>query len=120
MLTARAGVRLAHAVTSGQASGELMPLIYELIDKYDLPAQALGEQYRVTWRMQAWHRLHEPEAAVDRASDAEIVTLLRACESAQDQLIVLLMARSVLRRSELYSLQRSGCPSADRLKAAEL
>jgi integrase/recombinase XerD len=106
VLTAVRGF-VAHAVTSGQAPGELMPLIYELADERDLPAQARGEQHRMAWRMRARHRLHEPEAAVDRASDAEIVALLRACRSARDRLIVLLMARAGLRRGELCGLRRS-------------
>ncbi|GFG62526.1 hypothetical protein MKUB_00160 [Mycobacterium kubicae] len=79
-----------------------MPLIYELADERDLPAQARGEEHRMAWRMRARHRLHEPEAMVDRASDAEIVALLRACQSARDRLIVLLMARAGLRRGELW------------------
>jgi integrase len=61
----------------------------------------------MAWRMRARHRLHEPEATVDRASDAEIVALLRACRSARDRLIVLLMARAGLRRGELCGLRRS-------------
>jgi hypothetical protein len=44
---------------------------------------------------------------VDRASDEQIVALLRACRSARDRLIVLLMARAGLRRSELCGLRRS-------------
>jgi integrase/recombinase XerD len=87
VLTAVRGF-VAHAVASGQASGELMPLIDELADERDLPAQAPGEQHRMAWRMRARHRLREPEAMVDRASDAEIVALLRACPSARDLLIV--------------------------------
>ena len=59
------------------------------------------------WRMRARHRLHEPETAVDRASDDEIVALLRACRSARDRLIVLLMARAGLRRGEVLGLRRS-------------
>src|SRR6516164_3806317 len=74
VLTAVRGF-VAHAVTSGQAPGELMGLVYELADDRDLPAQARGEQRRMAWRMRARHRLHEPEATVDRASDAEIVAL---------------------------------------------
>ena len=44
---------------------------------------------------------------VDRASDEEIVALLRACCSARDRLIVLLMARAGLRRGEVLGLRRS-------------
>ena len=106
VLTAVRGF-VAHAVTSGQAPGELMGLIYELADERDLPAQARGEERRMAWRMRARHRLHEPEATVDRASDEEIVALLRACRSARDRLIVLLMARGGLRRGELCGLRRS-------------
>ena len=61
----------------------------------------------MAWRMRARHRLREPETMVDRASDAEIVALLRACRSARDRLIVLLMARAGLRRGELCGLRRS-------------
>ncbi|GEM_PF-6371042 len=78
VLTAVRGF-VAQAVTSGQAPGELMGLIYELADERDLPAQARGEERRMAWRMRAQHRLHEPEATVDRASDEEIVAQLRAC-----------------------------------------
>jgi integrase len=57
--------------------------------------------------VRARHRLREPETAVDRASDEEIVALLGACLSARDRLIVLLMARAGLRRGELCGLRRS-------------
>lgn len=99
---------VAHAVTNGQAPARLMPLIYELADDRDLPASARGEdEGRMMWRMRARHRLHEPETVVDRASDEEIVALLRSCRSARDRLIVLLMARGGLRRGELCGLRRS-------------
>ena len=74
----------------------------------------------MAWRMRARHRLHEPETTVDRASDAEIVALLRACRSARDRLIVLLMARAGLRRGELCRVAALGCASAGRLAAAGL
>lgn len=105
VLTAVRGF-VAHAVTSGQAPAHLMALIYELADERDLPEQARGEDARMAWRMRARHRLHEPEPAVDRASDAEIVALMRACCSARDRLAVLLMARAGLRRGELCGLRR--------------
>jgi integrase/recombinase XerD len=44
---------------------------------------------------------------VDRASDEEIVALLKACLSARDRLIVLLMARAGLRCGEMCGLRRS-------------
>jgi hypothetical protein len=44
VLTAVRGF-VAHAVTSGQAPGELMPLIYELADERDLPERARGEDH---------------------------------------------------------------------------
>jgi len=61
----------------------------------------------MAWRLRARHRLHEPEATVDRASDEEIVALLRGCRSARDRLVVLLMARTGLRRGELCGLRRA-------------
>jgi integrase/recombinase XerD len=57
--------------------------------------------------MRARHRLHEPQRPVGRASDADIVAVLRACRSARDRLIVLLMARAGLRRGEVCGLRRS-------------
>ncbi|MGY2746996.1 tyrosine-type recombinase/integrase [Arthrobacter sp. UYCu723] len=106
LLTAVRGF-VVHAVTSGDAPGSLLPLIYELADDRDLPGQARGEDRAMAWRMRARHRLHEPDAGVDRASDAEIVALIGACLSARDRLVVLLMARAGLRRGELCGLRRS-------------
>ena len=83
-----------------------MSLLYEVADDRDLPEAARGEEGRMAWRLRARHRLREPETAVDRASDGEIVALLRACRSARDRLIVLLMARAGLRRGELCGLRR--------------
>src|SRR6266545_180946 len=103
VLTAVRGF-VVHAVTSGQAPGALLSLLYELADDRDLPEQARGEDGRMAWRMRARHRLHEPETPVDRASDEETVALLRACRSARDRLTVLLGARAGLRRGELCGL----------------
>jgi integrase/recombinase XerD len=47
------------------------------------------------------------ETTIDRASDEQIVALLRACRSARDRLIVLLIARGGLRRGEVCGLRRS-------------
>lgn len=98
---------IMHAVTEGGAPGHLVRLLYEVADDADLPAVARGEDGSTGWRMRARHRLHEPERPVDRAADADVVELLRACRSARDRLIVLLMARAGLRRGEVAGLRRS-------------
>jgi len=98
---------VVHAVAAGEASGHLVPLLYEVADDRDLPEAARGEDGRMGWRMRARHRLHEPERPVDRAGDGDIVAVLRACRSARDRLIVLLMARAGLRRGEVCGLRRS-------------
>jgi integrase len=105
VLTAVRGF-VVHTVTSGGAPGGLLQLVYELADDRDLPVRGRGEDSRMAWRMRARHRLHEPQPAVDRASDEEIVALLAGCRSARDRLMVLLMARAGLRRGELCGLRR--------------
>ena len=90
VLTAVRGM-VVHAVAAGQASGHLVPLLYEVASDRDLPEAARGEDAGMSWRMRARHRLHEPERPVDRAADADIVAVLGACLPARDRLIVLLM-----------------------------
>jgi integrase len=105
VLTAVRGMT-SHAVSSGQAPPHLVPLLYEVADDRDLPAEARGEESRMSFRLRARHRLRENERPVDRASDAEITALLGACLSARDRLVVLLMARAGLRRGEMCGLRR--------------
>ena len=113
VLTAVRGL-VIHAVASGVAPAGLVPLLYEMGDGADLPEEARREDGRIPWRLRARHRLHEPEPMVNRASDDDILALLRACRSARDRLIVLLMARAGLRRGEVCGLRRSDVhPGAD-------
>ena len=106
VLTAVRGMAV-HAAAAGLAPGDLVPLLYEVADDRDLPGRSRGDDGRMSWRLRARHRLHEPETRVDRASDEEIVGLLKACLSARDRLIVLLMARAGLRCGEMCGLRRS-------------
>ena len=106
VLTAVRGM-VVHAVATGHGAAALVSMLYEVADDRDLPAEARGEDARMAWRMRARHRLREPETTIDRASDEQIVALLRACRSARDRLIVLLMARAGLRRGEVCGLRRS-------------
>lgn len=96
-----------HAVAGGTAPGSLVTLLYEVADDRDLPDAARPDEGGTGWRMRARHRMHEPETAVDRASDEDVVALLRACRSARDRLIILLMARAGLRRGEVLGLRRA-------------
>ena len=66
VLTAVRGM-VVHAVAAGQAGGDLVALLYEVADDRDLPGAARGEDGQMGWRMRARHRLHEPQAPVDRA-----------------------------------------------------
>jgi integrase len=106
VLTAVRGM-VVHAVATGGGPAGLVAMLYEVADDRDLPAEARSEDGRLGWRMRVRHRLREPETTVDRASDEQIVALLRACRSARDRLVVLLMARAGLRRGELCGLRRS-------------
>jgi integrase/recombinase XerD len=95
-----------HAVATGQASGDLVPLLYEVADDRDLPVEARAGDGRMSWRMRARHRACEVEAPVSRAADGDIAAVLAACRSARDRLIVLLLARAGLRRGEAAGLRR--------------
>jgi integrase/recombinase XerD len=96
-----------HAVAAGDAAGDLVPLLFEVADDRDLPAEARGEDGRMAWRLRARHRVRETRTPVSRAADADIAGVIAACRSARDRLIVLLMARAGLRRGEVAGLRRS-------------
>ena len=102
------GVRtfLSSAVTGGEVPAWVLGRLYEIADQRDLPMQARNEDTGLVFRMSARHRLREPYREVDRATDEEIVALFRACLSARDRLIILLLARVGLRRGEVVGLRR--------------
>ncbi|MFP1627744.1 tyrosine-type recombinase/integrase [Streptomyces sp. 5K101] len=80
--------------------------LYEIADDRDLPPDARGEGSGLRYFAKARHRAAEPDEPVDRASDEEVLALLRACRNARDRFIVLLLARAGLRRSEACGLRR--------------
>ncbi|MFB0631375.1 tyrosine-type recombinase/integrase [Streptomyces sp. AB3(2024)] len=98
---------LAHAVTERSIPGWVLEQLYQVGDTRDLPAQAQTEDGRMRTRLRAQHRLPEAESEVDRASDEEIVAMFRACRSARDRLLVLLLSRGGLRRGQAAGLRRS-------------
>jgi len=76
VLTAVRGM-VVHAVAEGTVPGYLVRVLYEVADDRDLPEVARPEDGGTGWRMRARHRLHEPDTVVDRASDEDVVALLR-------------------------------------------
>ncbi|MFJ7998158.1 tyrosine-type recombinase/integrase [Streptomyces sp. NPDC096310] len=106
--TVLAGVRefLKHQVAVGNAPVAVLGMLYEVADDRDLPVEVRGEASGPRYYARARHRAAVPDAPVDRASDDEVVALLRACRTARDRLIVLLMARAGLRRGEAVGLRR--------------
>jgi integrase/recombinase XerD len=98
---------LVFAVDAGEAPNWVISQLFEVADTRSLPLAAQGEDRALRYRMRARHQLKEPDTAVDRASDDEIVALLGACLSARDRLIVLLLSRAGLRRGEAAGLRRS-------------
>src|ERR1035441_3195922 len=72
VLTAVRGM-IVHAVAEGTAPGHLVPILYEVADDRDLPGAARGGHGRMSWRIRARHRLHEPEAPAARGGDGDIV-----------------------------------------------
>ncbi|MFF1423182.1 tyrosine-type recombinase/integrase [Streptomyces sp. NPDC058280] len=98
---------LKYAVSIGSAPTWVIDQLYEVGDGRDLPTEVRGEYGVPHGYAKVRHRLHEPDEPVDRATDEEIVALVRACRSARDRLIVLLMARAGIRRGELAGLRRA-------------
>lgn len=103
-----AGVRefLKHEVAVGRLPGQVLGMLYQVADERDLPAQLRGESSGLRYYAKARHKAAVPREPVDRASDEEVLGLLRACGRARDRLIVLLMARGGLRRGEVVGMRR--------------
>jgi integrase/recombinase XerD len=94
------------AVDQGAAPAETVRQLYELADSRHLPTEARGEDGAMRLRLRTRHRVQEPTRPVDRATDVEAVRLLRACLSARERFLVILLGRAGLRRSEAAGLRR--------------
>jgi integrase/recombinase XerD len=97
---------LKFAVSLGAAPRWVLDQLYELGDGRQLPAEVRGEYGAPGGYAKTRHHVAIPDGRVDRAADTEIVAVLRACVSARDRLIVLLMSRAGLRRGEVAGLRR--------------
>ncbi len=97
---------IRHAVVIGEVPGEVLNALYDISDDRHLPAGVRGEASGLRYVARPRHRLSETETVVDRATDAEVLELLRACRSARDRFIVMAMARAGLRRGEVTGLRR--------------
>lgn len=97
---------LVFAVDQGEVPREVLHQLYELADSRSLPAEARGEDGAWRLRMRPRHHLREPRQRPGRASDEEMLALLQACRSARDRLLVLMLCRAGLRRSEAVGLHR--------------
>ena len=92
---------LRHGVVIGEVPGDVLAILYDISDDRHLPVDVRGENSSLRYAARPRHRLSETETAAGRATDAEVVALLRACRSARDRFIVTAMARAGLRRGEL-------------------
>lgn len=96
-----------HQVAIGEAPAEVLAALYDITDDRHLPAEVRGEAAGLRYAARPRHRLSETARPVDRATDAEVVALLRVCRSARDRFVVLAMARAGLRRGEVTGLRRA-------------
>jgi integrase/recombinase XerD len=95
---------LSFAVVNKEAPSWVLGMIYGPADNRDLPLEAQSEAVGFSTGCAPDTACRNRIPSVDRATDEEIVALFAACQSAWDRLIVLLLARAGLRRSDLHLL----------------
>ncbi|MFK4087529.1 tyrosine-type recombinase/integrase [Kribbella sp. NPDC020789] len=102
------GVRefLKHAVAAGDAPPRVLSALYEIGDDRWLPDELRGERTGLRNIARPRHRLSVPERYSVRSSDEDALALLRACRSARDRFVVILLGRAGLRRGEAAGLRR--------------
>src|SRR5262249_474070 len=97
---------LAFGVAEGHVSPEALAQLYLLGHDRGMPAKLRREAGRWGVQVKVRHGLVEPQTPVDRATDDEVLALLRACSTARDRFPTLLMVRAGLRRGEAVGLRR--------------
>ncbi len=68
---------IRHAVVIGEVPGEVLNALYDISDDRHLPAGVRGEASGLRYVARPRHRLSETETVVDRATDAEVLELLK-------------------------------------------
>jgi site-specific recombinase XerD len=97
---------LKHAVAAGDAPTRVLSALYEIGDDRWLPDELRGERTGLRYIARPRHRLSVPERYSVRSSDEDALGLLRACRSARDRFLVVLLGRAGLRRGEATGLRR--------------
>ena len=97
---------LRHGVVTSEVPAAVLAMLYDVTDDRHLPVDVRGEPVGLQYAARPRHHLSETETEIDRASDAEVLGLLRACRSARDRFIVMAMARAGLRSGEVTGLRR--------------
>lgn len=97
---------LRHGVALCEVPSEVLAVLYDISDDRHLPDEVRGENPALRYVAGPRHRLSETERVIDRATDDEVLALLRVCRSARDCFIVVALARAGLRRGELAGLRR--------------
>ena len=70
---------IRHAVVIGEVPGEVLAALYDISDGRHLPAGVRGEASGLRYVARPRHRLLETEMVAGRATDVEVLGLLRAC-----------------------------------------
>jgi integrase/recombinase XerD len=97
---------LKHAVAAGDAPARVLSALYEIGDDRWLPEDLRGERTGLRFVARPRHRLSVPERLSSRSTDNDALALLRACRSARDRFLVVLLGRAGLRRGEAAGLRR--------------
>jgi len=97
---------LRYGVEVGTVPARVLSRLYTISDDRHLPAEVRGDRSQLRYLARPRHRLREPDAPVDNATDEEVLALLGAGRSARDRLIIVCLARAGLRRGELCGLRR--------------